>query len=94
VVAFGAARAITDPDEKRAVLHALVEKIHPGRSAVARPPDAQELAATAVLAIPLDEASVKVREGGPLDRADDLIWPCDAGVIPLTLQRGAFFPMG
>jgi nitroimidazol reductase NimA-like FMN-containing flavoprotein (pyridoxamine 5'-phosphate oxidase superfamily) len=94
VVAFGAARAITDPDEKRAVLHALVEKIHPGRSAVARPPDAQELAATAVLAIPLDEASVKVREGGPLDRADDLTWPCDAGVIPLTLQRGAFFPMG
>jgi nitroimidazol reductase NimA-like FMN-containing flavoprotein (pyridoxamine 5'-phosphate oxidase superfamily) len=94
VVAFGAARAITDPDEKRAALHALVEKIHPGRSAVARPPDAQELAATAVLAIPLDEASVKVREGGPLDRADDLTWPCDAGVIPLTLQRGAFFPMG
>jgi hypothetical protein len=37
---------------------------------------------------------VKVREGGPLDRADDLTWPCDAGVIPLTLQRGAFFPMG
>lgn len=94
VVAFGIARTLTDPDEKRAVLHALVEKLHPGRGAVARPPDARELAATAVLAIPLDEASVKVREGGPLDREDDLAWPCDAGVIPLTVQRGAFVAMG
>jgi nitroimidazol reductase NimA-like FMN-containing flavoprotein (pyridoxamine 5'-phosphate oxidase superfamily) len=94
VVAFGVPRGITDPDEKRAVLRALVEKIHPGRSDVARPPDDGEITATAVLAIPLDEASVKVRTGGPLDRGDDLAWPCDAGVIPLTLQRGAFTPLG
>lgn len=90
VVAFGVARAVTDADEKRTVLHALIEKVAPGRMAVVRAPSDAELAATAVLAIPLDEASVKIREGGPLDRGDDLAWPCDAGVIPLIVQRGVF----
>lgn len=92
VVAFGAARAVTDLDEKRTVLRALIEKTTPGRSARARPPSDDELRATAVLAIPLAEASVKVRSGGPLDRDEDLSWPCDAGVIPLALARGAMLP--
>lgn len=93
VVAFGVARALRDPDEKRAALAALIEKCAAGRSALARPPSESELRATAVLAIPLHEASVKRREGGPLDREEDLAWPCDAGVIPLSMERGAFSAM-
>lgn len=89
VVAFGVAREVTDLDEKRRALDALVEKVLMGRSAVARPPTERELLGTAVVAIPLDEASVKTRAGAPVDDEADLAWDCEAGVIPLALTRGA-----
>jgi nitroimidazol reductase NimA-like FMN-containing flavoprotein (pyridoxamine 5'-phosphate oxidase superfamily) len=92
VVAFGVAREVTARDEKRRALDALMEKVCPGRGAVARPATDRELDATAVLAFPLDEASVKQRRGGPLDAEADRAWPCEVGVIPLRLTRGAFEP--
>ena len=88
VVAFGRATLITDPDEKMAALRAFVERIHPGRWAVARPPTAEELKATAVLELPLDEVSAKVRSGGPIDDEEDYALPLWAGVIPVAITTG------
>ena len=67
VVVLGTATPVTDPDEKNAVLEAFTEKLLPGRFADARPPTRKELKATGVLSLPLDEASAKVRDGGPDD---------------------------
>lgn len=88
VVVLGRAIEVSDLDTKRAVLHALVEKLEPGRSAGCRPPTDKELRATSVLALALTEASAKVRQGGPIDDADDLALPHWVGVIPMALRRG------
>jgi uncharacterized protein len=83
---------ITDPDEKDAALAALVEHIVPGRSSEVRPGDRKELAATAVLALPLDEVSAKVRAGDPKDEDEDYDLPYWAGVLPLALEPGPPVP--
>jgi nitroimidazol reductase NimA-like FMN-containing flavoprotein (pyridoxamine 5'-phosphate oxidase superfamily) len=85
VVVYAIASAVTDGDEKRAALDALVERVAAGRSEVARPPTEAELRATSVLSLPLLEVSAKVRTGGPKDDEADMTWPVWAGVIPLTL---------
>ena len=87
-VIVGRARLVGDPAEKTRVLAALVDRLIPGRMATARPPSPQELKQTAVLALPLEEASVKVRTGPPLDDQSDLEWPAWAGVIPLAMVAG------
>jgi nitroimidazol reductase NimA-like FMN-containing flavoprotein (pyridoxamine 5'-phosphate oxidase superfamily) len=89
VVVLGTATQVTNTAEKRAALHALVERLHAGRSRGCRSPTDGELAATSLLALPITEASVKVRTGPPIDDADDLALPHWAGVIPTTLTRGA-----
>lgn len=89
---LGRTRLVTDPDEKDAALGALVEHIVPGRGADVRPADAKELAATAVLAVPLEEASAKVRQGDPVDDEEDYGLPIWAGVLPLALEAGAPTP--
>jgi uncharacterized protein len=61
----------------------------PGRSATLRPPTRKELAATAVLAVPLAEASVKRRAGGPVDEPEDVDTGGWAGVIPMQTVAGA-----
>ena len=91
-VIFGEARLVTEPEEKLAALQAVTDHLVPGRWAHARQPTRKELAATAVLALPLAEASVKVRSGGPKDDPEDYdsgIW---AGVLPATLTFGAAEP--
>ena len=85
VVVYGTASAVTDGDEKRAALDAMVERVAVGRSQVARPPTEAELRSTSVLSIPLLEVSAKVRTGGPKDDEADMTWPVWAGVIPLSL---------
>jgi nitroimidazol reductase NimA-like FMN-containing flavoprotein (pyridoxamine 5'-phosphate oxidase superfamily) len=92
VVVLGTATPIRDPAEKLAALHALTEQLAPGRWDEARVPDRKELAATEVLALPLDEASAKVRTGGPKDMEKDLALPVWAGVLPLALQPGKLIP--
>ncbi len=89
VVVLGRMTLVTGEAERRAALDALVEGLVPGRTADARGPNAKELKATQVLAMPLDEASAKVRTGGPVDDPDDLALPAWAGVIPLDLTPGA-----
>jgi hypothetical protein len=83
VMAIGRTRPVRDPEEKDAALRAVVEHIVPGRSAAVRGGDGRELAATAVLAVPLDEVSAKVRTGPPVDDEPDYALPVWAGVLPL-----------
>ena len=85
VVVFGEAQPITDAGEKAAALDAIVEHIVPGRTAEVRPTREDEVTKTLVVRLALDEASVKVRTGPPIDEEDDYglpgIW---AGVIPMA----------
>jgi nitroimidazol reductase NimA-like FMN-containing flavoprotein (pyridoxamine 5'-phosphate oxidase superfamily) len=85
---FGAAGRVEDPEEKAAALEAVVEHIAPGRSADARAPSPEELAATEVISLRLEEASAKVREGGPVDDAEDIGLPVWAGQLPVSLVPG------
>ena len=89
VVVFGTARVVTEAGEKARAMRALVEHVAPGRSRDARAASAAELAQTLVLALPLDEASAKVRSGPPIDAEEDLGFACWAGVVPLRLAPGA-----
>jgi uncharacterized protein len=88
VVVFGHARPVGDLARRRAALDRFVEAIVPGRTDDARPPNDRELRSTLVLALPLDEVSVKVRAGGPVDEPEDEDLPVWAGVVPLTLVPG------
>ncbi len=87
VVVLGRAAQVDHAEEKRAALQAFTEKLLPGRWVDARQPTAKELKATAVLRLPLDEASAKVRSGPPDDGgtpdAELDVW---AGVIPLVVH--------
>ena len=89
-VVHGVPRLVTDPDERLAGLRAITENIAPGAWDHARPPNRKELAATAVLALDLTEASVKARSGPPLDDDPDVALPDGpwAGVVPLRTQAG------
>src|SRR5262250_337487 len=66
VVVLGTAHAVVEPAEKLAALRAVVEHVVPGRWGEVRPPNERELKATSVLSLSLDEASAKIRSGGPL----------------------------
>jgi nitroimidazol reductase NimA-like FMN-containing flavoprotein (pyridoxamine 5'-phosphate oxidase superfamily) len=92
VVVVGNARLVRDDDQKRRALAAVVDHVASGRSADSRPPNARELAATAVIALDLLEVSAKVRTGGPADDEEDLTLPHWAGVLPLTLTSGGPVP--
>jgi nitroimidazol reductase NimA-like FMN-containing flavoprotein (pyridoxamine 5'-phosphate oxidase superfamily) len=89
VVVVGRAVEVAEPAEKLRALEAFGERILPGRWAKVRPPTEQELKATSILRLPLDEASAKVREGPPKDEEEDYDLPVWAGVIPLALRAGA-----
>jgi nitroimidazol reductase NimA-like FMN-containing flavoprotein (pyridoxamine 5'-phosphate oxidase superfamily) len=92
VVAQGRAELVRDEQEKAAVLAALVESVVPGRSAGSRAPDRRELAATALLRLPLREVSLKSRSGPSSDDPEDLDLPHWAGVLPLSTRRGTPVP--
>jgi len=89
VVVHGIARQVTDPEEKRAALDALVDHVVPGRSRDSRPANKKELAATAVIRLDLGEVSAKVRTGGVNDEPEDLSLPHWAGVVPVRKEYGA-----
>ncbi|MEU7008665.1 pyridoxamine 5'-phosphate oxidase family protein [Streptomyces sp. NPDC046332] len=92
VVVHGTAHQVTDPEELRTALDALVDHVVPGRADDSRPANARELAATAVLRLDLDEVSAKVRTGGPNDEPEDAALPHWAGVIPVRRAYGAPVP--
>jgi hypothetical protein len=89
VLVLGRATLVDAPAEKIDALRAITNHIVPGRWDELRPVTDQELAATSVLALPIEEASAKVRTGPPKDDAEDLTWPVWAGVVPLTQTVGA-----
>ncbi|MCC3770163.1 pyridoxamine 5'-phosphate oxidase family protein [Streptomyces sp. UNOC14_S4] len=92
VVVHGTARRVTDEEEMRTALSALVDQTVPGRSADSRPPTAKELAATAVLRVDLSEVSAKVRAAGPADDEEDLTLPHWSGVVPVATSYGTPVP--
>lgn len=89
VVVFGRARLVESNEEKMTALEAFTEQVVPGRWAEIRWPNEQELKATSVLALPLEEVSAKVRTGPPLDDEEDMNLPVWAGVVPLHLAAAA-----
>jgi nitroimidazol reductase NimA-like FMN-containing flavoprotein (pyridoxamine 5'-phosphate oxidase superfamily) len=92
VVIFGQARLVQDPEEKLMSLEAFVEHVIPGRWPDIRQPSPTELKVTEVIALPLTEASAKIRTGPPIDDDDDYSLDVWAGVIPLELGPRA--PVG
>lgn len=85
VVILGTARLVDDAAEKMEALRLFTEHVMKGRWEDVRQPTEQELKATTVLALPLEEASAKVRTGGPLDDEPDYALPVWAGVLPLEI---------
>ncbi|HLX44352.1 MAG TPA: pyridoxamine 5'-phosphate oxidase family protein [Bryobacteraceae bacterium] len=88
VVVLGKARQVTDREEKLNALRSFTNHIVPGRWDEVRPPTDQELKATTVLALPLDEVSAKMRSGGPIDDDEDYALPIWAGIVPVRTQMG------
>ena len=92
VVVFGHASEVTGPAEKLAAFRALVDHVAPGRWDDVRAPNEKEIRSTLVLALPLTEASAKVRTGPPVDDEADYALPVWAGELPLRTVPGA--PVG
>lgn len=82
VVVFGDTEAVTSIDDRRRILDAYVDKVVPGRRPHLRPMTDKEVRGTAMFSMPIDEASVKMRTGGPVDEADDYVLDIWAGVLP------------
>lgn len=87
-VVFGVARLVIDPEEKLLALRTITEHLVPGQWCYVRQPSNKELAATSALALPLTEASVKIRGGGPSDEPEDYELDVWAGVVPVTTGFG------
>ena len=79
-------------EDKRVALDAITEGLFPGRSRELRPMSEKEVAATIVLALPLDELSCKVSASWPEDSEADLGWPVWAGVLPVRKSFGEPLP--
>ncbi|MGL4306475.1 MAG: pyridoxamine 5'-phosphate oxidase family protein [Mycobacteriaceae bacterium] len=88
-VIIGRPRLVVDDEEREIALKLIVDQLIPGRTQYLRAHSRKELAATSVLALPLLEASVKMRQGGPQDDSGDVreggVW---AGVLPVSLRVG------
>ena len=89
---FGTAKLLDTRDTKLAALEHLIERLYPDRWAGLRAPSAQEIKATAVIAMPIKDASAKIGSGPPLGYDEDMGATVWAGVIPLTLTPGAPIP--
>ncbi|MBX3277129.1 MAG: pyridoxamine 5'-phosphate oxidase family protein [Acidobacteria bacterium] len=88
VVVFGRAYVVEDEAEKNTALRVFTDHLTPGRWADVREPNEQELKATLVLALPLEEVSAKIRTGPPIDDDEDHALDVWAGLLPLSLTAG------
>ncbi|MFL2645595.1 MAG: pyridoxamine 5'-phosphate oxidase family protein [Dehalococcoidia bacterium] len=91
VTLFGIAELISD-SRKEEALKDFVDNLIPGRWETLRPVKPQEIRATMILGMPIDEGSVKVRSGAPVDDAEDYDLPIWAGVIPFRTSIGEAVP--
>jgi len=89
VMMFGSAVLVGDRTEKLAALEAFMERIAPGRWDECRPVTEQEIKATTVLALELNDVSAKIRTGPPVDDEEDYALPIWAGVVPVRQVLGA-----
>jgi len=89
VVLFGQGERVRNDEEAHRALEVFTNKMQPGRWSDVRKPTEQEWKATMVLAFPIEEASAKVRTGGPNDDQEDYDLNVWAGIVPLKLQREA-----
>ena len=87
-IVYGTSRLVTDSDERMLALRTITEHLTPGQWSYARLPTPKEMAATSVLALPLREASVKIRTGDPSDEPEDYAMDVWAGVVPVTVAFG------
>lgn len=92
VVLYGRATAVLEEQEKWVAFDALLDHTLPGRRDDCRAPNEEEVRKTAVIRIPIEEGAAKVRSGPPIDDAPDHALDHWAGVVPLTLVRGAAQP--
>ncbi len=83
---IGTGTAVMERGRMLEVLEALSEKLTPGRWPEVRQPNEQEMKATRVVEIPIDEASAKVRTGPPADEKADMSFPVWAGTVPIALR--------
>lgn len=91
-MAFGTASLVDDPDQKEHALKVMMDQIFPDRWDALRPVTAQELKATSVVSMEIEEASAKVRSGPPVDDDEDYSLDIWAGELPLSVQTGALIP--
>jgi len=89
---LGTAAIVTDPKHKEAGFNAFIERLYPGRTGIMRDILPQEIKATSLMSMGIDEASAKIRAGGPLDIEDDYGADCWAGTIPIAQHLGAPIP--
>ena len=83
VVVHGMARQVVSDDEKTRVLAEITDHLAPGRWDEARPMTQKELKSTGVIAVPIEHAVAKARDGGPVDDDEDYALPIWAGVVPI-----------
>lgn len=88
VLVLGKASEVTDRAQKLHAMALLIDKVSPGRAALSRAPNDKEIRATAILSIPLEEVSAKIRVGPPIDDESDLTVPVWAGLVPVSLRAG------
>ncbi|MBV9826989.1 MAG: pyridoxamine 5'-phosphate oxidase family protein [Alphaproteobacteria bacterium] len=89
VMVFGTATIVDDPAEKEAGFNAFIERIYPRRTARMREISTQEMKATTLMSMRIEEASAKIRDDGPIDLDADYEADCWAGTIPITQVIGA-----
>jgi nitroimidazol reductase NimA-like FMN-containing flavoprotein (pyridoxamine 5'-phosphate oxidase superfamily) len=92
VMAFGTARLVTDPDEKLRAMDNYIDRLFPGRSREIRPANAQEVKATSFIAMPIDQASGKIRSTHVGDEEEDYVLPIWAARIPVRQVLGEAEP--
>jgi len=92
VMAFGTAAIVDDLAEKEAGLNAFIERLYPGRTGHMRGITRQELKATSLMGMTIENAAAKIRSGGPLDLEDDYQADVWAGTVPIAQVMGAPIP--
>ncbi len=92
VVAFGRATPVTDDALKAAAFARFVDAIVPGRAEESRAADRNELSATTLLRFDIEDASAKIRTGGPKDDPADAGLPVWSGVVPLQSSHASPVP--
>ena len=89
---FGRPIKVDEPDEKKKKLRGLIESLYPGRWDLLRPMTEIEAKITSIYALPIEEASAKVRSSGVKDDEEDYALPIWAGIVPVQMQLGEPIP--